>query len=467
MYRKEEHNVKRTIFVAAMVLVLCLAGCKEKIPYATSGPATVPTQPTTVTTQPPETTMPVETTEPVVMSVSWREDLANRFLYTYEDYFAFERFFRIERGAVQDDLYAKEGYFFPFAEEGKLYLKDQEETVIFQVGEKTYTNLRVFGTDGYYWTYCVEDGKELFRIDPYGNQESLFVDETGRIGYAGGYEEDFRIEDNGNMAWFTAGTPEGYGIYRIHLPSKQVDVMVSREEPIRIGVPRSNYQLIWSFLDDETIYTTPGKEWDLSDPAVQKFQKLLEPGEDKILKGVNNWYNDATGVFHESPEAVSLFSLFGNGFRDLSTKLTDEELAALGSAANADKEYYKLPGDRVDQLLQKLYGLTREALEKDTLLEEGFIADVLYDSDADIYYYPCYMNYNYGEKDTIYIWKVPLTVHLVEEKDDGTIWVYYIPFYPNPFGSDTGDEENVMVLKKVGSGYQILSNGRAVYPMES
>ena len=451
--------MKKNLF-AILLLMGCLVGCSVVTPpETTENKGLETTVPNTQMTEPAGTTVPEETEPNYAEAFAWYEEVAKRNLYGVEDYYAFERYFVVEGDPVFSHLSAQDGQnFFPVAKDGGLFLQNGDGSVCFRVGAEAYENLTVLGTDSWFWIYCVEDGKTLFRVDPSGNSQVLYRDENGKIGTSVEWEGNFYLSDGNNLAFFTAAAPEGYGLYRVHLPSGQVDLLDTCQEPIRIVLPRSNFQVTWTCGDGSQQFTTPGKTWNLEDPLVKKFQKLLEAGKDSVMDGINNWYNDAASVLHDSPETVSLNSLMDNGFADLPTRLTQKELEALGEKADPQQHYRKLPGARVDALLQRLYGLTRAELAQNTLAENN---TVLYDALSDTYYKPCRMD----SEGQIYVWTNHVTVHKVEEKADGTVWVWYLAEYPTPFGSDVGDEENLMVLTRNGEDYQILSNTRAVQPL--
>lgn len=467
--------------LAAAILLWAFTGAESEQPAETSSTET--TEPVQ-TTAPAETTVPVETTEPVELNIQWEFEKSGRSHYTYEDYFAFERWYRAEDGATGWKIHAsaEDGSnltLFTYVVDGRIYLRSSDETVRFQVGEKTYEDLTVFGTDSYQWIYCAENGKRLFRVDPLGNEEDLFLAEYGNIRIVGGngweyapdaapriQQSDFQLCDTNNAAFFVAGTPEGWGIYRIHLQSKRVDLIHTGQEPIYVFSPWSNYTVRWFSEPDGEVNETPGKQWDLNDPDVQYFQKLLAPGTDWVLGGTNNWYNNALGVSLRSTEDVSPLAPFYNGFRDLPTKLTQAELEALGDAADPEKDYYKLPGKRVDAVLMLLYGVTRAELPKEVVSKnEDPTSAVLYDPETDTYYTPCLMEYNYGEPVDVLIWQASVTVHKVERKEDGTVWVYYMAGIPVLYQSDSVEEERLMILQEVDGRYRILSNLYAVDPI--
>jgi len=374
----------------------------------------------------------------------------------------FERIFNGDGEKMWEFIRSEDGTYTPCFENGQLCLRKEEE--IFPISEQKFAELNILGTDGTKWIYCVSSGTELFRMYPLGNKEVLFRDDSGRIG-------TLRLEDYGNVAFFTAGAEKGYGIYRIHLPSKKVEILAQEQEPITLWWPDSNFQIDYCVGNPEAggeDRTTPAKEWDLSDPNVRLFQKLLEPSEDGALNGYNNWYNAATLLSFDRPEAISLSGLMRNGFRDLSTKLTEEELAALGSAASGDKDYFKLPGDRVEAVLKMLTGLQIKDLSANTLQGGQSLLQepILYLEKTDTYYVPCPISQD-EDTPSIYIYKQDIEVHLVETLEDETYRVFYMGYTPAPFWSATDLQEKVMVLKKSADGWHVLSNGVAVSPMES
>lgn len=445
--------MKRFAFLLVLAMTLCFIGCSKALPPQTTGAT--------------NSSVPSQTTETIALSIPWKGP-DTRFFYSYEDYFTFERVFN-GVGEELSEFILTDGYTFsPYTEKGILYLKDTQGKLCFQVGSEAYENLRIFGTDGSHWIYCAEAGRELFRVDPFGCKEVLYTDETERIGSGSLDSGSFRLEDQNNLAYFTAGTENGYGIYRIHLPSMQVDLLAEEQSPITLRNAVSNYQITY-FVGEyiggsETILSTSAKEWNLSDPNIQTFQQLLSPGKNEMLNGVNNWYNTATFLLFGRPEEVSLSALMCNGFGDLSTKLTDEELTALGDTADPEQDYFKLPIYRIDQVLQTLFGLRIGDLARNTLAENK---EILYHADTETYYMPCSMHYDSSGQLSVYIWSQDIQVHKVVEMEDGTSHVYYLPYTPYPFRSAQDWEEHVMVLKKDGSGYRILSNSIAVLPMEN
>lgn len=448
--------VNRFVWILVLAMVMCLLACKSVIPPPTTVPAMADTEPTAADT-------PTQTTEQAANTILWERENAD-FLYTYEDYFAYERVFQGVHEELSEYIRA-EGYVFtPYEKGGKLYLEDKQKQCTVRVGSKEYTQLQIFGTDGIRWIYCAEAGKELFRIDPLGSKEILFTDEHGRIGSGELDSGHFRLEDRLNLAYFTAGSETGYGIYRLHIPSMRVDLVAEAEEPISLWRTKSNYQIsyfVGSYLGGgEIILTTPAKEWDFSDPNIQLFQTLLSPNQDGLFHGRSNWYNAATFLLFECPEAVPLRGLMRNGFDDISPELTDRERTALDIEAG---NYSKLPCCRINQILDALFGLQLADMENNTLAQS---ADVHYLAESDTYYLKCSM-VDDGDGKHIYIWKQEITIHKVEECADNFFRVYYLPHTPAPFGSAEDWQEHVMVLKKVEGSYHIISNQFAVLPMSN
>lgn len=204
----------------------------------------------------------------------------NRKLYSYEDYFAFERFFQ-DTGWLRETICSETGNFVPEIHNSRLYYYDHNQQKQVAIGGAVYGDLRILGTDDRHWIYCVEDSRELFRIDPMGRRQDLYFDPTGRL-CAGDLDENFshfNLEDWCNVAFFTAGAEGGYGIYRLHLPSGRIDLLTVASEPISMLGPISNYQVMFfqgDYVDSEKFYcVTEGKSWDLSSPDIALFQELL------------------------------------------------------------------------------------------------------------------------------------------------------------------------------------------------
>lgn len=455
----KELKVNRFAWIPVLAMVMCLLACKPVIPPQTTVPAVADTEPTAADT-------PTETTEPAANTILWERENAD-FLYTYEDYFAFERVFQGVHEELSEFIRAEGFVFTPYEKGGKLYLEDKQNQRAVRVGNEEYTQLQIFGTDGIRWIYCAEAGRELFRIDPLGNKEIMFTDELGRIASGDSNFGHFRLEDHFNLAYFTAGSDTGYGIYRLHIPSMRIDLMAESEEPISLWSAKSNYQIsyfVGSYLGGgETILTTPAKEWDLSDPNIQVFQSLLSPKENGAFQGRSNWYNAATFLLFEYPEAVPLRGLMRNGFGDISPELTDGERSDLGIKTVLKEYYCKLPGYRINQVLDAVFGMQITGLESNTLAQSE---DVLYLAKSDTYYIPYSMIDDAGGP-RIYVWKQEITVHKVEESADNIFRVYYLPHTPAPFGSAEDWQEHVMVLKKVDGTYHIISNQVAVMPLSS
>lgn len=130
-------------------------------------------------------------------------------------------------------------------------------------------------------------GNEVFRVDYYGNYETLFLDETGMLAqkHLGGVQWVSDAVDQ--TIWFVAGVNEGEphpGIYRIYMPTGQVDLVYddfpSYAEgvdengwgiPEQVRIVYSNQEVVWyrdndafwayynALVDDETsvLYTDP------------------------------------------------------------------------------------------------------------------------------------------------------------------------------------------------------------------
>lgn len=383
-------------------------------------------------------------------------------LYDYEDYFAFERWFNgANFGEMLNKLHATftrngttEYYqYVALALDGDVYIRDWDNTHQLLLSKEGAGSLTVMGTDGWVWTYCIRDGRELFRVDTEGNRQTLYTGDLSAT-EAG----DMWLLDMGNLAYFLAVHPEGWGIYRLHIPSGTVDLMAVAPEKPDYLIPDTNYRVRW-YIGEEK-YETPGKQWDLSDPNVQLFQQLLSPSEDGNLQGRNNWYNMAAAVTFTHPEALGISGFLRSGFRDLPTSLTQEEKEYFGTKLPDHVEHFnKLPVDRIDQVLQAVFGIGFHDLESNTMADNE---EFLYREDTNTYY-GFFQNNTDG--DGFYVYRLSIEVHKVEVQPDGTLRVYYLAGTPSPFASALDWYEKCMILRPVGDSYQVLSNTYAVMPM--
>jgi hypothetical protein len=164
-------------------------------------------------------------------------------------------------------------------------------------------------------------------------------------------------------------------------------------------------------------------------PMIGEMQNLL------TWKSENRFYNDALTSVYETAADVDLFYLFYDGFKDESQTPTEQELELLeGKLGQYWKEMdlIRLPRDKMDAVLTELFGITLEqtngvGLDKLVYLEE-----------TDCYYHA--ITGTHG---------ADLTITKVEEKEEGSLLVYYT-YYLGDFV--------VKVMPTEDGGYQILSN---------
>ena len=177
------------------------------------------------------------------------------------------------------------------------------------------------------WIYAVADGRELIRMDYFGEIETLFTDELGLIRINGLYD--------GKVLYFWAGLPEGgAAICRLYIPEGRADALyrITQKElesyyyepPASYGEenPYSTspgYQLygVQAISNFEFVWATPNPEfWELYDSIVlhaenypQYFSWGLDDSEIKYYVGVDygvweytdHYYNALTGEHLEHP----------------------------------------------------------------------------------------------------------------------------------------------------------------------
>lgn len=188
--------------------------------------------------------------------------------------------------------------------------------------------------------------------------------------------------------------------------------------------------------DDPTqASTTPTEPTEPTDPTDPIDQMVEEMQELFTYSGKYNYYYFALLSEYESPADVYLYNLFAFGFKQESTRPTQQERAFLEPWMGDDfRDVRRLPVERMDATLTELFGIT---LDQTTL---GGLERMRYFEDTDCYY---------GYDSTVTLQSI--NVQQVEELDDGTIRVHYLR------GNETY-QAMVVTLKRVGDSYQIISN---------
>ena len=217
--------MKKLSLTVLLSLLLLLAAC--------GGPAAESPSPTPSETPVPTETATPEPTESVRPGLPWTP--SDGTALSHDEYFAQTVSYTLEEVSVslhregQLVIPVGAGYtnYGVFRDGDKLQVWDAEtESVLWTVAEIPGA-WPVAGTT--HWLYVVTDGKELVRMDYYGeNQTTVFTDDSGRLG-----ELQFNGDGSGwlfllgeDLTYFLAGTDDGgVGIYRLYLPEDRVDLL--------------------------------------------------------------------------------------------------------------------------------------------------------------------------------------------------------------------------------------------------
>lgn len=180
---------------------------------------------------------------------------------------------------------------------------------------------------------------------------------------------------------------------------------------------------------------TPTQSSVPSTPAVTDYSDLIAMVEDS--KG---WLSFALTDRFDIPEDIDLSVFLKTEIEPFSLELTQQERSLL-SGAFPDLETRKvarITADEVDELLTKCFGLVLEQTEKNGM--ENFV----YLKETDAYY-------RYADKGVNWF-----VVDSVEERDDGTVSVYYA------HTNSTEPRDYVAVFKPHEEGWWLCSNSRYV-----
>ena len=202
------------------------------------------------------------------------------------------------------------------------------------------------------WLYAVVDGRELIRMDYYGeNRTTVFTDDTGLLGelmFAEGNGGFFLLGED--LTYFLAGTEDGgVGVYRLYLPEDRTDLLYrytpaqveeltfsaylsgERQEPrIQIGRPipcfrqglTTNQWVRWDAKDPEfyvkyaaMLADSGGNTGETEQYIEEKFNAAhatlyyADLGEDMLYTMPMSWL-DMTGTTHVSPFRGCWFDLY-------------------------------------------------------------------------------------------------------------------------------------------------------------
>lgn len=219
---------KRNLFLCALVLLL-LSACDPDA-------AAVPTPDAEQSVLPSVANTPEPTPEPTVTPSSepssdpaglpWEVPAAEN-TPSYEDYFAqvIDYHYPDPDGGAEPWLISAGYNIDPYVltyEGPDLYIASGNGELLLKITDMP--GLDVFCCDRS-WIYAVVNGKELIRMNFFGEIETLFTDEAGLI--------KVNCLADGKVLYFWAGLPEGgAAIYRLYIPDGRADVLyqITQEE---------------------------------------------------------------------------------------------------------------------------------------------------------------------------------------------------------------------------------------------
>ena len=260
--------------MTAILLILAMAllpSCRESgiagttvppdttVPETTAPPQTQLPETNPPETNPPETTAPQETLPPAEMLTSIPWEVPEPVTLTYEAYFSEIHLYGYPLGG--SNMVDTNGNWGGLGDNfHSVYLRKDGTLIVYhddtplRVGTQTYENVYVAAADER-WIYMIEDGRELFRIDYFGeNRQTLFVDETGKMHVDSTSELGHISLAENCVLFFAAGAGDGYGIYRLYLPDMTLDLMATSEAMITLLRPYSNHEITW--LQDNPAFDT-------------------------------------------------------------------------------------------------------------------------------------------------------------------------------------------------------------------
>ena len=191
-----------------------------------------------------------------------------------------------------------------------------------------------------------------------------------------------------------------------------------------------------------TLSTAPATTAPPVDPEVVAFTELFR--NISMSDGVTrNPYNYSLGQEYTSPMELNLREFFGNGFVGEKTA-TEAELIELqpyieGTIWSIAGDFHRLPKDKMDEELQKCFGITLADLP------EAAFESLIYLESTD-----CYCFYASSAHGIVEGFEAKTVEHL----DDGTLKVTYTK-------RTLEIAEYIAILKPNGDGYFVLSNQKA------
>ena len=254
---KEVMTMKKMTAILLILAMVLLSACQGSgnhettVPPETTVPeTTVPETTVAPETNPPETTAPQETLPPAELLTSIPWEVPELAAMTYEAYFSEIHLYGYPLGGsniVDADGHwgglGDNSHFVSLRKDGTLIIGHDDTPL--RVGTQTYENVYVAAADER-WIYLIEDGRELFRIDYFGqNRQTLFVDETGKMPVDATTKLGRISLAENCVLFFAAGAGDGYGIYRLYLPDMTLDLMATSETKPMLLRPYSNHEITW------------------------------------------------------------------------------------------------------------------------------------------------------------------------------------------------------------------------------
>lgn len=217
----------------------------------------------------------------------------------------------------------------------------------------------------------------------------------------------------------------------------------SAKSALRIGCTRVRYCSLFSG-DGRTCYvinlTAGGVDYwaevDIYNGTISRYEvNYLDEYTDiehfqSLLSNCDDWYSRALTCEYYTNAGLQLQCLFYNGFTDEAQSSTNSDAEDLDSSQQFD--WVCLPVSKMNAVLSTYFDITLDDLNSECF-------DGLY-YESDCYYL--------SRSGTIFL--EDLVVTAVEQNKDGSIQVYYT--------ATNLEAVNVVTLKPVDNGYQILSN---------
>ena len=169
-------------------------------------------------------------------------------------------------------------------------------------------------------------GNEIFRVDYYGNYETLFVDETGMLSQT--RESGWASTLMDQTIWFVAGVNEGEphpGIYRLYMPTGQVDLIYDDfpsyadgvdgngwSLPAKVSAAYSNVEVAWTqsneafwttyyaMVDDETSVLYTDEKYQGYSLTQEAMPSMLLADDLDVDPSLASHYNALSGELHQT-----------------------------------------------------------------------------------------------------------------------------------------------------------------------